>query len=457
MAVDHYEVAVVGGGTAGLHAATLFARAGRKVVLVDRRARTKAGPTWVNGVVPWQFERAGLPDPQHGFGIEHDRSSFHLVSPGRDQVATVEDNPVVHLDMRVLTAYLRDQAAAAGVSFRWETAMSAGRYEQTNGGARLAQIDSADGFLSITAELFVDASGMPAVLRSQHPEAAHLWPRPNSTSVCRALDYTYEVLHPEGADAFCVLWGAEPGSALCFSSPSNGYSVSVLTVAKDRTHVNVLVGTLEADSPHSAKDLLWNVVADHPWIGRPIFGGGGQIPLAPPFDALGAAGLALIGDAANQVMAAHGSGIGLGLIAARILADSADASDLGSAATIDRYERAFHREFGALLHGYDRFRRFSSSVGPSGVQQLFDSGVFDGDLAEPGLHQHLGSIPPNELPRRLLALGRRPKLAWELAPVLLGMQLVRPLFATRPSRQSAAYPVWKRAERRLTRRWEVGV
>jgi flavin-dependent dehydrogenase len=293
--------------------------------------------------------------------------------------------------------------------------------------------------------LFIDASGMAAVLRRSHQLAPIHWPTPRSDQVCRAFQYTYEVRQPEGAHAFCQLWRCSPGDSISFTGPSNGFSIVSLRVSTDVRHVDVLVGTLEADSPLAARDLLRTALEDHPWIGRPLAGGGGRIPLAPPYDRLGAPGLALLGDAANQVLAAHGSGIGLGLASASILCEQVAArEDLGSADAIGAYERAFLREFGALTAGYDAFRRHSSELGPSGIQRLFDSGLFDGEMAAIGLAQRIGSIPLRQVPRRLAAAATHPRVAFRLAPTLVRMQLVRPLYYLRPDRSHRSFAVWQR-------------
>ena len=52
------------------------------------------------------------------------------------------------------------------------------------------------------------------------------------------------------------------------------------------------------------------------------FGGQRAIPLGRPHDTLASDRVALVGDAARQVFSAHGSGIGAGMVAARMLVDA---------------------------------------------------------------------------------------------------------------------------------------
>ena len=74
-----------------------------------------------------------------------------------------------------------------------------------------------------------------------------------------------------------------------------------------------------------------------------------------------------MGDAACQVFPAHGSGIGMGLIAGRMLADAvADAVDPGDEQVLWGYQAAFQHEFGGLLAAFDAFRRMSTVLGGDG-------------------------------------------------------------------------------------------
>ncbi|HTN99403.1 MAG TPA: FAD-dependent oxidoreductase, partial [Microthrixaceae bacterium] len=55
-----FDVVVVGAGTAGANVAYQLADRGLSVALVERRPLASAGAQWHNGVLDWQFERAGL-------------------------------------------------------------------------------------------------------------------------------------------------------------------------------------------------------------------------------------------------------------------------------------------------------------------------------------------------------------------------------------------------------------
>ena len=61
--VKAIDAVVVGAGTAGANAAYQLARRGLTVALVERRAAEDGGAQWTNGVLDWQFERAGIEPP----------------------------------------------------------------------------------------------------------------------------------------------------------------------------------------------------------------------------------------------------------------------------------------------------------------------------------------------------------------------------------------------------------
>ena len=61
----------------------------------------------------------------------------------------------------------------------------------------------------------------------------------------------------------------------------------------------------------------------------------------------------MVGNAANHVYALHGSGVGMGLVAARLLADAVtargDSRDAGNAEVLHRYAHRFLQTYGGRL------------------------------------------------------------------------------------------------------------
>jgi flavin-dependent dehydrogenase len=171
------------------------------------------------------------------------------------------------------------------------------------------------------------------------------------------------------------------------------------------------------------------------WIGERIFGGAAAIPLRRPYTRQSAPGLALLGDAGAQVFSAHGSGIAIGLRAAKLLAQTiiaAPRSRLGDGDVLHRYAAGFHRDHGAILDGYDVVRRLSQSLEKRESEALIAAGLITPSSARAALAQALPPLSPRELPAIVRGFARAPRLAAKL-----GLALARlPLLAAHAS----AYP-----------------
>ena len=435
---------VVGAGTAGAHVAGALARNGRAVALVDRRSPARAGARWCNGILPWQFERAGLALPScdevRGAG-----GAVHLLSPGRNHRVTVPVDPVWDVDVGRVGDRLRAEAEAAGVAMRWQVTDPVVHLDGDRPVEVVVRHEQGD--LRLRAALFVDAAGRHGVIRRQVPALARFCPPLQGHELCSAQQFVHRIEDREGARRFLDAMGAQPGDAVDWIGPSGGWSAIVIRVGTSLDEVSVLAGTIADGRFGTGRDLLRRTLAEHRWIGPAIFGGAGLIPLRRTFDRLVSPGLALVGDAGSQVMAAHGSGTGFGLIGGTMLAESvAGALDPGAPDVLRRYESGFHRRFGATIAAADVFRRMSVAVGSEGVEALFSSGLFGPSMAEGGLRQELVTPRVSELPSQLVALLRSPSVSRTLLPTLARAAAAQGAYRVRPDGGSEwRLQAWQRA------------
>lgn len=416
------DVAIVGAGTAGAAAAAFCARAGLSTVCVDRRPLPDAGARWINGVPAWSFDEAGIAQPagEELYGSGH---AFHLVSGWGPERVIMTDTGLLEVDMRHLVARLQRMATEAGAKLLGE--VSVGRLEGE-------ELESSAG--SIRARWFVDASGLGGARLLGQPKVAR-------QDLCAAAQEVRAATDPARARAFFEEHDVRPGDTLCFTGIAGGYSI--VNVRLDGDRIGLLTGSVPADGHPSGQQLLDDFVEKHSFIGDKLFGGARAVPLRRPLDRLASGNVALLGDAACQVFSAHGSGIGAGMVAARMLAEA-----LSKEGDPHAYAVGWQRRFGGLFAAYDVFRRFSQRLGPDDLENLVTSGLLDEAAARAGLVQRLPTLELGSLGRRLGVLVRQRRLARQIAGVGARMAAAGALYARYP-RDPARIDRWARHAARL--------
>ena len=333
---ERFDVVVVGGGTAGLNAALQLAKVGRSVVVLERRPKGKSGARWCNGTVDWQFERAGLA-PAAPPELRAAGGTAHMVSPTGAHRFTIDPSPIGEVDMRLLVERLRTRAVRAGVDLRW--GVTDVHVELIRNRPTAVTATEQVRPVRFTAALVVDAAGYLGVVRNQVPSLRDHCPDTGEADLCSAQQLVLEITDADGARRFLKEHEAEPGDAIVAVGMAGGYSTININVDESLEEVSVLTGSIPHGGSATGPELLKAVRDDHPWMGKTIFGGGGLIPLRRTYDRFTAPGIALVGDAACQVMPGHGSGIGFGLIAGKVLAEAVDgAADPGDPDVLWRYQ-----------------------------------------------------------------------------------------------------------------------
>jgi flavin-dependent dehydrogenase len=389
------DLVVIGGGTAGAATAGFAAAHGLRVVLLERRPLDRAGARWVNGVTRAALREAGLTVPDAAAAPPR----FHLVTANHR--VTVPRHDVVDLDMRALVAQLHDRARAAGAELIGEVQVT-GREDRTVRTDRGA----------ITARWIVDASGLagPGLLDTPPVAPEHL---------CAAAQGVYEVRDRAGAAAYFAALGLPLGEICAHVGVAGGYSLINVRVHPGGDTVGVLTGTIPALGHPGGKVVRDDFVRAQPWIGPMVFGGGGAIPLRRPREELTDGTVVLVGDTGCQVFPAHGSGIGAGILAGKLLADT-----LARGGTPFDYEVAWHRRWGGLFAAYDAVRRWNQGQTGAELDRVIGRGLVDSS-SRAGLDQTLPQVSPGALARKLpgalrergvVALGARTAAAMALGP-----------------------------------------
>jgi flavin-dependent dehydrogenase len=417
-----YDVVIVGAGTAGAGAAWQCARRGLRVVCIDARPLAEAGARWVNGVARWLLDAAEIPLPT-GEELRGEDGPFHLIAGWGPERVIMRGRGVLELDMRMLVARLQGMAADAGAELR--------------GGVRVLalagdHLATSDGPLH--ADVIVDASGLAGARLVATPTVAR-------EHLCAAAQAVHAVVDHKAARAWFERHEVPEGEALCFTGIAGGYSIILVRLEGDE--LSILTGSIPAEGHPSGRALLDRFVAEHPWIGTERFGGSRAIPIRRPFDRLVHGRVALLGDSGSQVFSAHGSGIGIGLLAGRMLAEAiAGDGDLAG------YERRFQREQGGVLAAYDVFRRYSQRLRTDELATLMRVGLLDAESSAAGASQRLPTLALPAARAKLQALTRAPQHALPLAQVGARMAAVNGLYRVYPDESEYLRP-WSQAVARI--------
>jgi menaquinone-9 beta-reductase len=143
------------------------------------------------------------------------------------------------------------------------------------------------------------------------------------------------------------------------------------------------------------------------------------------------------------VFSAHGSGIGVGLVAGKLLAEA-----VAGAGALSAYERRFQREHGGLLAAYDLFRRHAQGMSVAELATLMRVGLLDAESARAGTAQVWPSVGVSAAAAKLMAARQAPRQALALAAVGARMAALAGLYRAYPD-DPKQLRRWSRAVARL--------
>lgn len=424
------DVLVVGLGTAGSAAARSCARAGMRVRGVDARPLDQTGARWVNGVPLWAYEAGGLAPPRFP-ELRAPGTFFHMLAGWGPSRVVVDSSGFAEVDMRHLQARLQTDARAGGALL--EGGRTALALVPVPGGARV-DIDGE----AVLARVVVDASGM---------KGAGIAPRSaiGREQICVAAQQIRAVRDVQAARAWFRGQGVPPGETLCFTGVAGGFSVVNVRLEDEDAEpgLAILTGSIPGLGHPSGVSVLERFVARHDWIGEERFGGARPIPLAPPAERLDHGPVLLLGDAARQVYAAHGSGIAAQLVAAELFAERLAAGD-----SPWRVNVAWQRRWGGELAAAGLFARFSSRLDAVRLGRLMEAGLMPPSASRDSLLQRPPRPIARELPRLVWGAARNPWIVVEMGPTLNRMARIRRHAKKYPANEGRL-AAWARRRRTL--------
>ncbi len=451
MKKNHHEfdAVVVGAGSSGTSAAFHLAGAGFKTALLEAGSLKNAGARWINAVPPWMFDQAGFERPEPPELHAKDFPISMRDSLGNERLR-IPINPTWELDMRLLVKRLQGLARESGVIFFEH--VHAGKFVCENERPTILKATRKSPKGSTTkmefrAKLFVDATGLPGVLRAAAPSLANICPPASVSDLCAAAQFVYRISDPDGAQRYLEKTDSPSGASINYFSIDGGFSTLMVKTNLEKNEISVLGGTTAEKGRKTGRVVVEDFVKANSWIGKSLFGGQALIPIRRPYDRFAAPGIALVGDAACQVFPAHGSGTGSGMIAGKMLADAAKGQDdPGSLEATWNYQAKFMREIGAVHAAYDVFRKTTQKLTSAEMDRMVSASLLLPGASRNTLDQKIPKLEMRDQLPLMRAISREPLIVARFIPSLAKMQAVHALYKKYPLRPDERFLwLWTKA------------
>lgn len=450
------DVAIIGAGAAGSCCAFLLAQRGLSVVVLDAKPLTEAGASWHNAVPSWLFEASGIPQPQRPELIGSYPLSSLLLNRRARRTLFMSELPVCAIAMRRFITRMQNSASDLKATLIGGARVTDLEYQGGRVRALHAKLEDNPDYpsdLTVKAKLTVNASGLDSILTAMVPPLAAACPKVAPEDRCSAVQETRTITEREAAVELLQTLNLKPGMPIAYTSTNGGFSTEMLTIMPGFEEIELLTGVI-ADGRHgTGHTAMETLLQRHAFIGPCLRSGSALIPIRRPYSLIVAPGFALLGDAACQVFPAHASGVGVAMLAARLLTDAvASGDDQGSLQALWRYQSGFMRGYGSVCAAYDSFRRMVMELDTDELYQLFEYGLITANGSKMALLQHLPSVKLDDLPAFIISAIRAPKLVAKMAPTLIAMQRIRRCYTQYPpAPDPRAVFQWARTSAHLAR------
>jgi geranylgeranyl reductase family protein len=353
LALENFDVIVVGAGTAGCLAAKTTAEAGLKVCLVERKRREEIGEKICGDALgEHHLKTLGLEKPQGG-ELEKRIEGIKIFSPDSETVFTIKHEDFVGylLNRRLFGQWLLRKTLDKGTILLDSTLC----LEPTVEKGCVTGISTRDlrtgKTVQVKGKVVADASGFMGVVRRKLPEEMGIETEIANEDVEACYREIRQLKQEAEETKFCEIY-------LNQEVTPGGYT---WIFNKSSARVNVGLGICMRGSFPNPKEQAYRYILTKPMFEGSLLlnGGAWYDPTRRPLDNMVGNGVAILGDAASLVNPIHGGGIGpsmlSGFYAGKTIVEALEKDDVSQNA-LWPYNCRYMETYGTKQAGLDVFR-----------------------------------------------------------------------------------------------------
>jgi geranylgeranyl reductase family protein len=336
-------------------AAKTIASAGLSVCLIDRKERKDIGNKVCGDAIGrHHFDNLGLAYPE-GNELEREIHCVDVHSPDMETTFSIKGEGLdgFMIDRHLLGQRLLEDALDNGALLEDSTQVLEPILREGFVRGVLARDRESGHKIELAARCAVDASGIPAVVRSKLPLEMDVETEVGKRDLMVCYREIRMLKRTAGEPDICDIYfdlEAAPGG-YCWIFPKAGEKVNVGLG---------IVGSVRSVNP---KEQLHKYILSKPLFegSSVIQGGGGIVPTRKPLDSMVTNGAVIVGDAGCHVNPIHGGGMGssmtAGMISGETLIEALEKDDL-SVNSLWPANVRYMQLYGAKQAGLDIFRIF---------------------------------------------------------------------------------------------------